>query len=147
MLDEAMSGEAMALSVIYKINNKLNFLRQKNRFLNPSQRQLLYALIQLHSDYICSAWYLNLTNKLRTNIQTTQNKCMLFCLQLGKMTHVSYKEFNFKLVNRNRKIQSLHYFNPLNTYMYLNTYPNYFSEVFEKVPQNYFQTRCSFKKL
>ena len=63
------------------------------------------------------------------------------------MTHVSYKEFNFKLVNRNRKIQSLHYFNPLNTYMYLNTYPDYFSEVFEKVPQNYFQTRCSFKKL
>ena len=36
MLDEAMSGEAMALSVIYKINNKLNFLRRKNRFLNPS---------------------------------------------------------------------------------------------------------------
>ena len=33
MLDEVMSGEITALSVINKINNKLKFLYQKNRFL------------------------------------------------------------------------------------------------------------------
>ena len=33
MLDETMSGETTALSVINKINNKLKFLYQKNRFL------------------------------------------------------------------------------------------------------------------
>ena len=33
MLDETMSGETMALSVINKINNKLRFLYKKNRFL------------------------------------------------------------------------------------------------------------------
>ena len=32
MLDETMSGETMALSVINKINNKLKFLYRKNRF-------------------------------------------------------------------------------------------------------------------
>ena len=33
MPDEVMSGETTALSVINKINNKLKFLYQKNRFL------------------------------------------------------------------------------------------------------------------
>ena len=56
-----MSAEAIALSVIYKINNKLKFLHQKSRFLSPSKRQLFCnALTLLHFDYICSAWYSNL---------------------------------------------------------------------------------------
>ena len=38
MLDETMSGQTMALSVINKINNKLKFLYQKNRFLTPTLR-------------------------------------------------------------------------------------------------------------
>ena len=40
MLDETMSGETMALSVINKINNKLKFLYRKSRFLTPTLRQL-----------------------------------------------------------------------------------------------------------
>ena len=36
MLDETMSGESMALSVINKITNKLKFLYWKNRFLTPT---------------------------------------------------------------------------------------------------------------
>ena len=40
-LDETMSGETMALSVINKINNKLKFLYRKNRFLTPTLRRLL----------------------------------------------------------------------------------------------------------
>ena len=36
MLDEKMSRETMALSVINKINNKLKFLYRKNRFLSPT---------------------------------------------------------------------------------------------------------------
>ena len=58
MLDETMSGETMALSVINKINNKPKFLYWKNRFLTLTLRGLLCnALIQLHFDYVCSAWY------------------------------------------------------------------------------------------
>ena len=94
MLDETMSGETMTLSVINKINNKLKFLYRKNRFLTPILRRLLCnALVQPHFDYACSAWYPNLTKKLKNRIQTSQNKCIRFCLQLDKMTHISHKEF------------------------------------------------------
>ena len=94
MLDETISAERMALSFINKINNKLKFLYRKNRFLTPTLRQLsCNALIHPRFDYACSAWYPNLTKKLKTGIQTSQNKCIRFCLQLEKMTHISHKEF------------------------------------------------------
>ena len=90
MLDETMPGETMALSVINKINNKLKFLYQKNRFLTPTVRPLVCnALIQTHFDYACSAWYPNLTKKLKNKIQTSQHKCICFCLQLDKTTHIT----------------------------------------------------------
>ena len=93
MLDKTMSRKTMALSVINKINNKLKFPYRKNRFLTPTLRRLLCnALIQPHFNYACSAWYSNLTKKLNNRNQTFQNKCIRFCLQLDKMTHVSYKE-------------------------------------------------------
>ena len=99
MLDETMSGETMALSVINKINNKLKFLYRKNRFLTRTLRRLLCnALIQPHLDFACSAWYPNLIKKLKNRIQTSENKYIRFCQQLDKMTHVSHKEF--KLVTR-----------------------------------------------
>ena len=94
MLDETMSGETVALSVINKINNKLKFLYHKNRFLTPTLRRLLCnVLIQPHFHYACSAWYPNLTKKNKKTIQDSQNKCMHFCLQLDKITHISHKEF------------------------------------------------------
>ena len=66
------SEKTMALSVINKINNKLKFLQRKNRFLTPTLRRLLCnALIQPHFDYACSAWYPNLTKKLKNRIQTS----------------------------------------------------------------------------
>ena len=81
----------MALNVVNKINNKLKFPYRKNSFLTPALRRLLCnALIQPHCDYACSAWYPNLTMKLKHRIQTTQNKCMRFCLQLDKLKHISH---------------------------------------------------------
>ena len=66
LLDQTMSGESMALKVIKKINQKLKFLCRKNRFLTPELRRLLCnAIIQSHFDYACSAWYPNLTQKLK----------------------------------------------------------------------------------
>ena len=60
----------------------------------PALRRLLCnALMQHHFDYACSTWYPNLTNKLKHKIQTTQNKCMCFCLQLDKIKHISNQEF------------------------------------------------------
>ena len=123
MLAVTMSRETMALSVINKINNKLKFLYRKNRFLTPTLRRLLCnALIQPHFNYACSAWYPNLTKKLKNRIQTSQNKYIRFCLQLDKMTHISHKKFEIL---------------------------NWFSvnEVFQTVPENNIQTRGGFLKL
>ena len=94
LMDEAMSGEAMALNVIHKINNKLKFLYCKSDFLTATLRHLLCnALIQPHFDYACSAWYPNLTKKSKHRIQTTLNKCMCFWLWLDKLKHISHEEF------------------------------------------------------
>ena len=93
-MNEAMSGEAMALNVRHKINNKLEFLYRKNVFLTPKLRRLLCnALIQPHFDYACSAWSPIITKKLKHRIKTTQNVCMRFCLQLDKLKHISHEEF------------------------------------------------------
>ena len=41
----------------------------------------------------CSAWYPNLTKKLKHRIKTTQNKSVRFCLQLNKLKHISHELF------------------------------------------------------
>ena len=52
LMDETMSGEAMALNVIHEINNKLKLLYRKNDFLTPTLGCLLCnALIQPPFDY------------------------------------------------------------------------------------------------
>ena len=94
ILEETMSGESMAHKVISNVNARLKFLHPNNKYLTPNPRRLLcYALIQPHFDYTCSAWYPNLSRKLKNTIQTSQNKCFGFCLQLDKMSHISQKEF------------------------------------------------------
>ena len=143
-MDETMSGEAMALYVIHKINNKIKFLYGKNDFLIPTLRRLLCnALIQPHFDYACSVWYRNLTKKLKHRIQTTQNKCMCFCLQLDKLKHISHEEFerlNWLPVSYRFKqcVNSMvsKYFN--------EQCPNYMNEVFDVATKSNFQSRSSF---
>ena len=94
ILDETMSGESIALKVINKINSRLKSLNRKNKFLSPVLRRLLCnALIHAHFDYLSSAWYPNITQKMTNKIQTMQNKCIRYCLQLGEMTHISKNEF------------------------------------------------------
>ena len=89
-----MSGEPMALKVIKKINGKLDFIFKKNKYLTKELRRMLCnALIQLHFDYACPAWYPNLDEKMKKKIQIMQNICIRFCLKLDKMHHVSEKEF------------------------------------------------------
>ena len=84
----------MADKVISKVNARLTFLHRKNKFLALNLRRLLCnALIQPHFDYACSVWYPNLSKKLKSRTETTQNKCIRFCLELDKMSHISQKEF------------------------------------------------------
>ena len=55
ILDDSLSGESMALRVLKKVNGRL-------------RRMLCNALIQPHFDYVCSAWYQNLTKNLTQKI-------------------------------------------------------------------------------
>ena len=94
ILDESLSEESMALNVVSKISTRLNFLYRKNKFLSPQLRRLLCnALIRPHFDYACSVWYSNLNKKFKTKLQTLQNKCVRFCLQLDNRAHVGITEF------------------------------------------------------
>ena len=104
---------------------------------------LCNALIQPHFDYASSAWYPNLTKKLKNRIQTSQNKCICFCLQLDKMTHISHKEFETLnwLPGTERFNQCINSI----VFKYVNNQcPNYLNEVFQTASENNIQTRGSF---
>ena len=69
ILEETMSGKSMANKVISKVNARLKFSHQKNKYLAANLCCLLCnALIQPHFDYACSAWYPNLCKKLKKRI-------------------------------------------------------------------------------
>ena len=44
-------------------------------------------------NYACSVWYPKFSEKLKNEIQISQNKCIRFCLQLNEMPHISQREF------------------------------------------------------
>ena len=78
VLDETLCGEPMTLKALNKINGKLKFLYRKNKFLTATLcRMLCNAIIQLHFDYACSAWYPNLNEKLKKKIQILFNHLFL----------------------------------------------------------------------
>ena len=147
ILDETMSGESMALKVINKINSRLKFLDRKNKFLTPAPRRLLCnALIQPHFGYASSAWYPNLTQKMKNKIQITQNKCIRYCLQLDKMTHISKNEFETLnwLPVKDRFNQSI---NSIVFKYFTKQCPSYLNEVFELASPNNLRTRNRYLKL
>ena len=147
ILDETMSGETMAYKTIKKINSRLNYLFRKKHFLTTSLRRLLCnASIQPHFDYACTAWYLNLFKNLKNKIQTTQNKCVQFCLSLDKMAHISQNEFE--------KLNWLLISNRINQYILSTTFkfvndmgPNYLNEVFQWVAESNRTLRKDYLKL
>jgi len=94
ILDEKMTGEPMALKAMKKINGKINFLFRQNKFLSYSlKRMLCNALIQPHFDFACCCWYTTLSKSLKDKLQSSQNRCIRYCLGLGKRSHVGLNEF------------------------------------------------------
>ena len=85
-------GGAMALKVINKINGRLKFLYRKNRYLTPYLKRLLCdALIQPHFNYVCSARYPSLNKRFKSKLQTVQNRCIRYGLQLDNRSHIEKK--------------------------------------------------------
>ena len=84
----------MTTKVLSLVNNRIKFLYHKQKFLTLSLYHLLYnSLTQPHYNYACSAWYPSLNKRLSKKIQTSQNKCIWYCLNLDNKTHVHINEF------------------------------------------------------
>ena len=99
-------------------------------FTSVLRRLLCNALIQPQFDYASSTWYPNLTQKMKNQIQITQNKCIQCCLQLDKMTGISKNEFETLnwLPVKGRFHQSIN----LIVFKYFTKQcPSYLNEVFE----------------
>ena len=147
ILGESLSGESMALNVIDKINSRLKFLHRQNRFLTPPLRRLLCnALIKPLFDYVCTAWFPNLSKELRLRLQATQNNCISFCLQLDKMSKICVNEF-LELNWRNVHDRYLQFMVSDTFKFYNNQCPDYFNEVFCHVDCNGVATSSYNKKL
>ena len=147
ILDDCLSGESMALNVLNKINSRLSFLYRKQQFLTPYLKQLLCnALIQPHFDYACSSWYPNVNKNLQKKLQTAQNKCIRFCLQLDSRHHIdmnSFQKINWLPVqSRFEQIVNTHVFKSLN-----NKSPIYMVDIFKLCYASNLSTRSSYLKL
>ena len=78
--------------VISKVSERLKFLHRKKKYLTSNLLRLLCnALIQPHFECTFSAWYPNLSKKLKNKFQTSPNKWICFCQQLHKIAHISKK--------------------------------------------------------
>ena len=146
ILDNDLSGEPMATKVLRLVNNRLKFLYRKQKFLTLSLRRLLCnALIQPHYDYACSAWYPSLNKRLSKKIQTSQNKCIRYCLNLDNRAHVGINEFikiNW-LPTKERVAQCI----CVNIFKFFNKMsPQYMSEIFHPSHSRY-NTRMATLKL
>ena len=105
---------------------------------------LCNVLIQLHFDYACPAWYPNLNEKTKKNIQIMQNQCLCFCIQLDKMHHIFEK--GFRLINWLPTSKRVDQF--IITYNFVNNiYPYYLNEIFEFATHCRIGTRNNFSKL
>lgn len=91
LMNEPISGEAMALNFIQKINKKLKFLYCKNDFLTPALRRLVCnSLRQAHFDYACSSRYSNLTKDIKTQNSNHSKQMHALLLAIRKIkTYIS----------------------------------------------------------
>ena len=104
---------------------------------------LCNALIQQHFDYAYIAWYANLNKKFKNKIQSTQNKCVRFCLNLDRIAHISQNELNWLPISDriNQCVLSI-------TFKFANGIgPNYLNEVFQWAAESNRTLRNDYRKL
>ena len=92
-IDQNLSFDSMASSVIHKSNSRLKFLYRKSKFLTGHTKRLLVnSLIQCHFDYASSAWFLGLSQQLKGKLQVAQNRLVRFILGLPPRSHIGREE-------------------------------------------------------
>ena len=94
VIDQDMTGRTMCTNVIKKVNSGLKFLYRKSCYLNFRERKLLCSsLLQSRFDYAYNVFYRCVEKKLKTKLQTAQNKIVRFILGHDCRTHLMYKDF------------------------------------------------------
>ena len=110
------------------------------------RRLLCNALIQPLFDYACTAWFSNLSKRLKLHLQASQNKCIRFCSQLDKRSKIRVEEF-LQLNGLNVHDRYLQFI-VSDIFKFQNDQcPDYFNEIFCPVGENGVITRSSNKKL
>ena len=129
-LGSTLSGDIMAMQALRKINGRLKFLYRNKNFLTDSLKRLTCnALIQPHFDFACLAWYPNLRTNIKMKVQTCQNKCIRFCLNMGNRDHIGVNEF--KKINWLPTKERFEQCVLVSIYNYFsNLAPKYFSEMY-----------------
>ena len=147
IFDETLSGESMALNVLKKGNNRLKFLYRKNRFLTKSLRRLLCnAIVQPNLDYACSSWYPTLTKKLKDKLQSLQNKCIKFCLQLSYGDEINRRNLiEMNWLNVSDRVDLCHIAS-VHKFIHKKC-PSYMNDIFTYALQRGVRTRRSFLRL
>ena len=94
-INNNLSGDEIAQSIISKANGRLKFLYRHRELLNFKTRKTLsQALILSHLDYATGAWYAALSKKYKDALQVTQNKVVRFVLELGPREHIGQTELD-----------------------------------------------------
>jgi hypothetical protein len=94
-IEQSLTGESIARSLIDKVNSRLKFLYRNKRFLSMHTKKLLVSsLIQCHYDYACAMWYPGLSKYLKDRLQTCQNKVIRFVLNMDNRSHVGKEQFD-----------------------------------------------------
>ena len=143
-LDENLSGETVAKSVVKKSCGRLSFLYRQGHFLNErSRKTLCTALIQCHFDYCCSSWFSSLSAKLKNKLQVVQNKLIRFILKLEPRSHIGDVEFKkpgmLKVEDRVKQLKLNHVFK-----IYNEIAPEYLNSHFSKLSNTHrYNTRGS----
>ena len=158
----------MAFLLLTVLINWSSSIGKTKFWLQKLRRLLCNTLIQLHFDYACSAWYFNLTKKLKSGTQTAQNKFISFYLQLDNMILMWYftrfdtmytiwktwkthmEECYFQSATTLKWLPLTNRFKALiqRCFIYFDDhFPNYLDEIFKTGWQKSFQTRASSQKL
>ena len=93
-IDQTLSFEPMARSVLSKVNGRLRFLFRKAEFLSSQTKKLLVmSIIQCHVDYASTVWFYSTTQSLIDIFQITQNKIIRFVLNLDLRSQIKTEHF------------------------------------------------------
>ena len=144
VIDQGLSGDTMANSVISKTLGKLKFVYRYKSYLDQTLRKnLCMALLQCHLDYCSTTWYPTLSSKLKNKLQTTQNKIVRYILNFNHREHVGQTRLDsLKFLNVSDRVEQLRLNHVFKIRQGLS--PVYLSEGFIQLSNSHrFQTRSS----